>query len=208
MKCPLILLSLFISLSLSAQDFQGKITYINSYHSKKPGVNDLQWGAMMGNREEYFYKEGNYRLKLNGSLVQGQQYVKSLNSIYNVIANSDSLYCIDAIENPDSVLKIVVNKEVVDVMGYRCDELVMTTKTGTHKYYFSPRFMVNPKLFAKHRYGNWAAYIKVAKALPLKMVIETPQYTFESFAIKSEFFLIDSKFFELEKGVNVAVQQF
>ncbi len=208
MKYPLSLLLLCLTVSLSAQDFQGKITYVNSYYSKKLGINDLQWGAMMGNRSEYFYKEGNYLVKLNGSLTQGQQYVHNLNSIFNTIANSDSLYCIDAIENRDSVLKIVVNKDVVDVMGYRCDEMIMTTKTGVHKYYYSSRFGVNPKLFAKHKFGNWAAYTKVAKAFPLKMIIETPQYTFESFAIKTEYYLIDSKFFELKPRVSIAAQPF
>lgn len=204
MKFILSIFLSFISLNaLVAQDFEGKIIYENTYSSNTDGVSSQQWSEMLGSKQEYFYKEGSYKSGTNGSLVQWQLYVNSDNKLYTKTANSETLYWNDAAENKDTVLKIELNKKVVEVLGYLCDELILTCGSGVQKYYFNSRFTVDPTLFKNHRFGNWSTYLKNSKALPLKMIIETPQFRLESTAVIVRPIKLDSKFLELAPGVVV-----
>ena len=188
-------------LSLKAQDFQGKISYVCSYYSKVKGINDMQWANMLGNRLMYYYKNGNYKTTTNGSMVEWQLYVNKENRIYNKIGNSDTVYYEDAsiIKNlQDTIVQVILKKKAVSILGYMCDEVTACTSTGEHKYYYSSRFRVNPKLFKKHNVGNMAALTKVMKSLPLKMIIDTPEFVLESFAIDVKPLPLSDSVFTLE----------
>ena len=76
--------------------------------------------------------------------------------------------------------------DVVTILGHLCDELILTCKTGVQKYYFSPKLKVNSDLYQNHKFGNFSEYISRAKSLPLKIVLETPQFIMESVAMEIE----------------------
>lgn len=68
-----ILLKLLVSnMIVNAQFFEGKILYSNVYKSKNRNLTDAQLGIMVGNIQEYFIKEGNYKSLLNGQILSMQ----------------------------------------------------------------------------------------------------------------------------------------
>jgi hypothetical protein len=191
---------LFITLTTSvcvSQPFEGKITYQNSYKSKIPTVTDEVFTQMMGTTQEFNFKGGNYRSSSNGTFLQWQLYVQSDNKLYSKFSNSPSVLWNDGAVNPDSVIKTELNKNVIEIQGYKCDELILTCKSGIQKYYFSSKLQVDPKLFEKHKFGNWYDYVSKAKALPLKMMIDNPQFSLESIATNIQPQKVDDQIFKL-----------
>ena len=196
------LLATFFTITAFGQSFEGKIVYQSIYKSKLPNVTDAQFSSMMGSNTEYFVKNGNYKSVTNGSFMQWQLYINKDNKLYNKMANSESLAWNDAATNSDEVLNAVIKKEVIEILGYKCDEIILTCKSGTQKYYFNSKLAVDPKLFINHKYGNWYDYISRAKALPLKFIVDNAQFTWESVATEIKEMKLDQTLFELPENVK------
>jgi hypothetical protein len=178
----LILILLLSPIVAFAQFFEGKVVYANTYKSKMPNLTDQQLSAMMGSTANWYIKGGDYKSETNGTLVLWQTFVNKDNKIYTKIASSEALLYNDAALSDNEVIKAEVHKNVTEVLGYQCDELVLTTKTGLQKYYFSSKLPIDSKLFVNHKYGEWYAYLSKANAVQLKMIVETPQLILESVA--------------------------
>ncbi len=199
----IILLTAFIGMA-SGQTFEGKITYQVNYKSKHPNVQDQQFNSMMGSIQEYLIKDGNYRSNYNGSTFQWELYDKKSNKIYKKMSNSESIQWIDAGTNKDKVMSVVLNKGVTEVLGYKCDELVFTCKSGVQKYYFNEKIAVDIAQFESHLHGNWYEFLKVSKSLPLKSIIESPQFIVESVATEIAEMELEDKEFQLPKNAKPA----
>jgi hypothetical protein len=179
------------------QTFEGKIIYANTYKSKIPNVSDAQFTTMMGTTQEYYIKNGNYKSLANGAIFQSQYYISTENKLYTKMSNSEAFLWNDGASNPDEVLKSELNKGVIEILGYKCDELVLTCKSGIQKYYFNARFAVDPKLFVNHKFGNWYDFVSKSNALPLKSVIDNAQFSLESTATAINEIKLDNSFFAL-----------
>jgi hypothetical protein len=197
------ILCLFLStISAISQTFEGKITYSNTFKTKNTKITDQQWAAMLGSNQEYFIKDGDYKSITNGTFVQWQQYINAENRLYIKMANTETLLWNDGNIQGDEVLKVEVNKKVTEILGYKCDEVILTCKSGIQKYYFNSKLAVNTKLFANHKFGNWFDYLSKSNALPLKSIIDTAQFTMESIATEVKPTKLDPKMFELPAGVK------
>ena len=108
----------------SAQNFEGKVIYKNDYKSKVPNMTSEQFNAMTGTTEAYFIKGGNYKSILNGKLFQWQLYINKDNELYNKMSNSATIFWNDGSVRMDEVVKAEIKRDVLDVLGHRCDELV------------------------------------------------------------------------------------
>jgi hypothetical protein len=193
---PFLLATLFAITSFG-QTFEGKIVYKNTYKSKMPNVTDDQLTTMMGSTQEYFIKNGDYKSIANGSFFQSQLYVNKDNKLYSKMANSEFLLWNDGATNPDEILKAEVNKGITEILGYKCDELILTCKSGTQKYYFNTKLSVDAKLFVNHKFGNWYDFISKSNSLPLKSIIDNGQFTLESVAIEVKEMKLDKTIFDL-----------
>jgi hypothetical protein len=200
----MLFITFFVTLTLSAQTFEGHITYQNSFKSKLPNVTDEQWKSMMGARQDYFIKEGNYRSNTNGNLIQWQLYINSDNKLYNKLSTSEAVLWNDGAVNSDEVLESEVKENAVEILGYKCNELTLTCKSGVQKYYFAPSLKVESALFEKHKYGNWAELITRAKSLPLKIVLDNAQFTMESIAVEVKPEKLDIDLFTIPAGTKTA----
>lgn len=185
------------------QSFEGKIVYQNTYKSKLPQVSDEQFNTMMGNTQEFLIKGGNYKSVMNGQMIQWQLYILKDNKLYSKMAMSTSAYWNDAAFNQDELIKAEINKGSLEILGHKCDELVLTCKSGIQKFYFSPKFPLDAKLFENHKFGNWNEFISRAKAVPLKMIMDTPQFSIESVATEVTPQKLDDKTFELPADIKV-----
>lgn len=204
MKKLLAIAMTVLTATVFGQAFQGKIVYQNTYVSKLPNVTSEQFTSMMGSTQTYIIKDGDYKSTANGTMFQWQLYINNDNKLYTKMSTSEKILWNDGATNPDEVLKVEVNKGVTEVLGYKCDEVVLTCKSGTQKYYFSSQLGVDISLFTKHLYGNWYDFLKVSKALPLKSVVENAQFTLTSIATEVKEMKLDDKEFQLPANAKTA----
>ncbi len=197
-----IALTILTFATVLGQTFEGKITYQNSFKSKLPNVKDEQFNSMMGTKMDYYVKGGDYKSVTNGSFSQWQLYISKENKLYNKMSNSETILWNDGSVNTDSIINVQLNKGVTEILGYKCDELILTCKSGTQKYYFNSILSVNIKLYTNHKYGNWYDYLKKANALPLKMIIDNQQFTMESVATDVKPMKLDDKEFKLPENAK------
>lgn len=184
--------------------FEGEIIYTNTYKSKNPKLREKQVATMMGTVHNYFIKGGDYKTVTNGLFAQWQLYVNKENRIYNKMASSDTVFWNDAAVHDDQLLMSTLNKNAVTILGYVCDELVMTFTSGVHKYYYNAKLRVDSKLYENHKYGNYYNYISKANAVPLKMIVEDSDIIMESTATKVVPKKLPADFFSLPAGTKIA----
>ncbi|WPU92988.1 hypothetical protein SNE25_27060 [Mucilaginibacter sabulilitoris] len=196
------LLFVLISLFTFAQSFEGKIIYQLTYKSKMPSVTDAQFSSMMGNTQNYYIKGGDYKSETNGSFILSQLYINKDNKLYNKFSNSGALLWNDGAVNPDSVISSALNKGVIVNLGHKCDELVLTCKSGLQKYYFTSKLPADSKLYVNHRFGNWYAFLSKANAIPLKMTIDNANFYMEAIATDIKPMKLDAALFTLPAGVE------
>jgi hypothetical protein len=199
------LITLFLSLfclASSAQSFEGKVIYNASYESKIPNLSSEQFTAMAGNTLNYYMKGGNYRIDCNGTYINWQIYINGDNKLYNKFSNTDIISWNDGSVNPDSILSVQLNKGVVEILGYKCDELIFNCKSGIQKYYFTSKFPINSKLYSKQLYQNWYDYLKRANAVPLKIIIESAQANVVMVATAITSMKLDDAMFTLPAGAK------
>jgi hypothetical protein len=196
------LVAALFAITSFGQSFEGKIVYQNAYKSKIPNVTDEQFTTMMGATQEYFIKNGDYKSVANGSLFQWQLYVNTDNKLYSKMANSEILLWNDGAANTDEILKAEINAAVTEILGYKCDELVLTCKSGIQKYYFNTKLSVDTKLFVNHKFGNWYDFLSKSNSLPLKSIVDNGQFTLESVATAIKEMKLDNTFFDLPAGAK------
>jgi hypothetical protein len=186
-----------------SQFFEGKIVYENKYQSKLPNMTDQQFSAMMGNIQEFHIKGGNYKSALNGTLLQWQLYSNADNKLYTKMAGSQAVLWNDGAVNSDEVRKAEINRGVIEILGYSCDELILTCKNSVQRYYFSSHLKADPKLFENHKLYNWYEYVSRANALPLKMIIDNQQFVLECTAVEIKAMSLDDALFQLPAGTKL-----
>ncbi len=205
MKQTLISLLLALtSLCVSAQYFEGKVTYQNTYKSKSAAIKDEQLNTMMGTRQDYYIKGGDYKSETNGSFLLWQLYINKDNKLYSKLANSQAVLWNDGAANPDTVLSSELHKASTKILGYVCDELVLTCKSGVQKYYFNAGLPVDAGLYARHQFGNYYAYLQKAHAVPLKMIVDNAQFVMESTATEVKPMKLSPGLFMLPEGTQTA----
>ena len=202
------LLLVITSVISFAQPFEGKITYQNSYQCKLPNLTNEVFTAMMGTSIEYSIKGASYKTVSNGTFLLWQLYLPKDNKLYTKFSNTPAILWNDGAVNPDEVLKSELNKNVVDILGYSCDELVLTCKSGIQKYYFNSKLKMDSKLFENHKYGNFHDYVSKANAIPLKIIIDNVQYSLESVATAVEEQKIDEAIFALPANAQLEKSPF
>lgn len=189
--------------SAAIQAFEGRILYDNSYKSKNIMMPSALWNSMMGAKGEYYIQGGNYKLISNGSLNKWQLYLNNDNKVYSKLSSSAAILFNDCEVQGDEIFKVEENKNVNEVLGYACDEIILTCKSGIQKFYFNAEIAVDSKLFEKHKFVNWYDYVKIANALPLKRVVNTSYFTMECIATEVTPMKLDATLFELPAGVEV-----
>jgi hypothetical protein len=194
-------LMLFSIISFS-QTFEGEIVYLNTYKSKNTQFTDERWAMLLGNVQNYLIKAGDYKSITNGKLMQWQLYINKDNKLYNKMANSETVFWNDGSVQGDVIIKVEVNKNVTEVLGDKCDEIILTCKSGIQKYYYNSKLAVDTKLFINHKYANWYDFLSKSNSLPLKMILENPQFTTISIATEIKPMKLEINTFELPAGVK------
>jgi hypothetical protein len=197
-SCYLLALLVLITTNAFTQNFEGKIIYQLQYRSKWPSlkVEDLQ--STLGTEHEYLVKNGNYKTTISpNAMVQWQLYSHQDNKLYNQFTNNPTILWYDGAKNTDTVYSYTINKNVVKVAGYDCDELIMRCKRGIMKYYYNAAIKADPLVYKQHRFGNWYFYLQLTQALPLKYIYELTQYSIEHTATQVLPMQLEDSLFQL-----------
>ncbi|MBS1759289.1 MAG: hypothetical protein JST23_04115 [Bacteroidetes bacterium] len=197
-KATILFLFFFTVVKGYCQNFEGEIIYNNHFTSKMKSYTDEQLGNLIGTKQEYLIKDGNYKSFLNGMSVTMQLYDNKSNRIYNRTPKSDTLYWFDASMNTDAVTSFEIKRNTEKILGYQCDAIIMKTKTGTTTIYYNAKYKVDSKLYTKHSYSNWAFYINQTKSLPLKTIIETDSFKMESIAVEIKPMSLGGEYFNID----------
>jgi hypothetical protein len=184
--------------------FEGEIVYACTYKTKNPKMKAETLAAMLGKEHNYFIKGGDYKMEINGVFAQWQIFINKDNKLYNKMASSDTVFWNDTRMHNDQLLNVKVNKNALTVLGYLCDELILTCASGVHKYYYNSKLPVDGELYANHAYGNYYNYISRANAIPLKMILEDNDFTMESTATKVTPKKLPAGFFNLPANTKTA----
>ena len=197
----LIYVLLFVTIGVSAQSFEGVVTYKNLFKSKSPSMTDQQLTQALGGMQQYLIKGGNYKIKSNGTLLRWQLYRENSKILYTKMSNSQALTETDATKLKDSVVSIELNKEAYNYLGTPCDELVIVSKKGAQKFYFNSSILkIDAENFKNFKFRNWYTYLTYANALPVRILIENDDFIMESFICKVEEQKLSLSEFELPKS--------
>jgi hypothetical protein len=201
-------LNILTTVSVNAQTFEGKIVYQNSYTSKLAQLTDAQFNAMMGTTQEYFIKAGNYKSVTNGTYLQMQLYIQADNKLYNKLATSDTVYWMDGKKDNDPIIRYEILKDEQEVLGVKCNVIVVESKSGKTTYYFNSKYAVDPNLYRDHKFGNWSFLMEKTKSLPLKFVVDNAQFKLVSVAIEAKEEKLDPTLFKLPSGAPTKASTF
>lgn len=200
---PYFFIACFLTITSYAQKFEGEIIYQNTYKSKIHSLTDEKFTSLMGSTQDYFIKDGWYKSISNGALLQWQIYVPTDNKTYTKMSNNEAALWTDAGSNSDSVISEILNKNVADILGYKCDELILNCKSGTQKYYFNSKLAIDSKMYVNHKYGNWYSFVSKSNAVPLKMEIDNAQFTMTSIATQVKSQKLQNSVFQLPPGIAI-----
>jgi hypothetical protein len=133
--------------------------------------------------------------------LQWSLYINSDNRYYAKFSNSDTLKWTDGSLNHDSIISMHINKDVVKVLGYNCDELIINCNNGIKKYYYnSSNFRMDAKQFIKYKSGNWTDFLLMTNSLPLMQIEDSQNNHFETIAIDIVEMKLDEAFLKLPKN--------
>jgi hypothetical protein len=188
----------------SQECFEGLITYSIDYESKTTNVSSNQLNELMGTKQYYAIKKGNYKSVFNGSFMKLQIYRNDENRNYNLTAKSDTLYYEDYSKNKDKALSFEIMRNQETIMGILCDLIVVKAEKSKTLFYFNSDYKVNPELFKGHNYGNWYYMVSKTNALPLKTITETEQFIMTSVAIEITPMKLKDNVFEIQNKDKIA----
>ncbi len=199
---------LLLTIFLHGQSFEGVIVYENSYTSKDPRIKDEQFNEMMGTRQEYYIKDGSYKSVLNGTFSQFQLYKNVDNKLYWKFASLDTLYWIDGKSNKDEIVNLEFLNQKEEILGHECAAILIESRGGKTTYFFTNKYSVDPSLYQGHKYGNWYALLEKSKSVPLKLVMETPQFKLVSVAVEIKQTTLSTDDFKLPLGLPIKQNPF
>jgi hypothetical protein len=198
MKKTLLLLMLLNSFLIISQSFEGKLVYRINYESKSSRVSSSQLNSLMGTKQLYAIKEGNYKSVFNGVFMKVQIYRNDENRNYSLTAKSDTLYYEDYSKNKDKALSYEIKKNQDTILGIPCDLIIVKSVNSTTSIYFNSKYSVDPEVYKNHKYGNWYYIISKTKSLPLKIINETDKFIMTNVATEIIPMKLEDNVFEIQ----------
>ncbi|MDF2457222.1 MAG: hypothetical protein K0R51_3215 [Cytophagaceae bacterium] len=187
MKKLLTVSFLFITLLSYGQSFEGTITYvvdvtvskqmIDMGVTKESLLTRMRAEGSWADTIQSSYKGGNYYNLLLRKEKQWSIYRADKNKMYTMQDGEDSDICIvtDAsIDLEHTMTGKMRTVELLDstatVNGIVCKIVRVKWNTGNTDYYYDPsQLPMDPSLYTPHVAEGWGDYLKLSKALPLKI---------------------------------------
>lgn len=190
---------------VAAQNFEGRIRYQNTCQSSDPNFKKEYCDLITDSIQDYYFKKGNYKYQSIG-VEAWTLYLKKQNTIYAKTQKSKTVSAHKANRQTEPETgEIQINRNVITILGYSCDELILTNQNTIQKYYFHPRTYINPKYLKKHKYGKVNQILKITRAIPLKTIWILKDQNIEliSQAIEIENLEVNDSLFTIPNTVEI-----
>jgi hypothetical protein len=175
-----------MNLNAFTQFFEGKVKYSASFQMSskmlKMGITEESFFLKLKNEGEYFsdfeifYKGGNYCVETNaGTIKRKSIYSSKKNKIFTIKENNDTITVTDASVDLETSMGhppvITLLDTTVKVGERNCQIVRVKWKSGIYDYFFDKSYLnIDPKLYEGHEFDKWNEYLKISKALPVKIV--------------------------------------
>ena len=173
------------------QNFEGRIVY-------KVEFTDSSADYHFSSIDQEYFKNGDFKVVSSDSTYPWSLYINAENKYYARLGKSDTVKWTDGTLNHDSIISIHSIKNVINILGYNCDECIMTCTNGIKKYYYSStNFKMDGKQFIDYRSGNWADFLLLTNSLPLMQIEDSKNTHTRIVAIATAKMKLDESFFKL-----------
>ena len=212
---------LFTTLISFGQSYEGTLTYVADFKVSeklvKMGITKQTLldkmkseGSWSDTIRTSYNKHGDYYTLRNTSPKSWSIYKTGNNKIYAMQDGEASDICAvtDAVDLEFTITGKTPTAEKLDsiviIDGVSCSLVRITWKSGTYDYYYNQtKFTVDGSLFAKHTYDGWAGFLKIANALPIRIVKTTKgMMSLTMTLISSKTDVVDEKLFSIPKLVH------
>lgn len=204
MKFFFTFLVVLFSLSSFSQYFEGRIVYKNVCLSDSPDFKKEYCDMYTDSIQNFYYKNGNYKYSTpndsNWNMFKWDERKK-----YNKAKKSGKIFWRNEKLSKDTIVDFKVNKSVVTILGYECDELIIKKPGVIEKYYFSNKLALNPKFYNVPVKGNYYGTSSITKSITLKtiFILVNQGLTLESTALNIDKSPVDDKIFLIPEGVEL-----
>lgn len=206
MKVLFSVLAFFTTLTISAQNFEGILTY----RVERIKIDDKRDSVSKANSYDTFtitYKNGHYREDFISNDKSFHIYLADSNKTF-FINLEDSTCKIRDESNNDNEQSLQVNllDTLVKVDKVLCKVVRAKYETGYYDYYFSEDVNpISPQFYSEFVNTGWNKYLAIAKALPIKKVTifktlvpgGENKWGWSATLIKTDIKAIDKKLFKL-----------
>jgi hypothetical protein len=187
-----------IALNCFSQQFEGKITFQNSYQSKEGYTPNEYLTQLFGNNHIVEIKNENYKLSGNGKLLQYQIFLAIENKLYTKLAAGETLGVKDLKKAEEKVKNVEVNRKSTEILTKTCDEFIVICKNSTQRYFIDSSLNISPEIFTTKNFNYQLAFLLKNKIIPLKMIVEDNIGICESTAIEIKEEKIDESTFNIK----------
>lgn len=188
MKKTILSISFFLIFiySLKAQEFfEGELNYKIEYQSSNESIPNAILEREFGKTFTAFVKEDRYAMIYHAEGKQGWM---------KVIVRLDEGYTYTEFEKSDTIVKTKFGKESNEliefkrnpddkreILGNECESITLQYRPkGSDsffqemrgKYYFNPKYRLNPKLYSDHTEGFWNLYVQESESISIRNEIE------------------------------------
>jgi hypothetical protein len=167
-----------------AQKFEGRIVYDVQFElapklanriSKEQFLKQADNDELNAGEVTISYKGGNYHVAIGGNKGLWSVYRKDSNRLYSFFPTNEECVVTDVSIDVESKITgkmaVVTLKDTsVLVADKPCKIVRVQWGTGYYDYYFSENYLATNDLFPGYVYDGWSAYLKLAKAYPVKIV--------------------------------------
>jgi len=179
-KYTLTLCLFIITISLSAQSFEGYVIYKMEMNNPFPGaISEEQFQEMLKQQfgekgfgiQKIYYKGNRYFTELDAGTQTGfQLYDPAEKLLYSWQAESDTAVTVITTKYIDKVKEVSDSDEEAKILDIDCKAKLMKTSFGEMKIWYNNDFLkMEPNLYEDHVYGNFSVMLEVAGSLPLKI---------------------------------------
>lgn len=198
-----VLLCLLFVLPLKGfSQFTGEVFYKEVYESKIPGINNQDFQRYTGDSRRLYIGNGSYKNENNSLSISRWIYRGSENKLYFFRNNSDTIvWCDASLRKFEKTSFTPIEKTDEVILGHKCKKVTLRSESSTVTYYFSDAYPLDPRGYAQHFFESWNLYTSLAKAVPLKIILENKDMKLTSTAVRIESKSIDWSVFEVPKGI-------
>ena len=199
-----------ISFAQKAKEFEGKISYLHEVKAINPQYDIEQDYGYMGRSSEYTYKKGKYKWVNANAYIQEEIFDNSKALIFWKFSETDTITKLSVSEPNEKVIDYKIMKEGDEVLGKKCDVLII--KAGTDKntwerrYSFSTETQIDPASFGNCKSNSTDAIYAITNALPLRIVLIFKERKVTYTATKVEKSTVSDKVFEFAAGTKFKEQ--